>query len=344
MSSRQRATLRLQDVAEEAGVSIATASRSLTGTPGVSEAVAERVREVARRMGYVANLHARSLAAGTSRSVGLVVHEIGDPYFAEIASGVLRVGSRAGLTVQICHTGRDPEEELAQIRMLVANRVGAIVIAGSGFVDPGLQSAAKADLQAFRESGGRVAVIGRHHLGVDAVLPANVPGGRAIAEHLLKLGHRRIAVVTGWRGLTTIADRLVGIEEAFTAAGLRFHDVPVIEAEFTRSGGKVAAERVLAEHPEVTAVLALNDDMAIGVLSVLRARGIRVPDQMSVSGFDDVAVAQDLAPSLTTVRLPMVSMGEQALELALKEPAARPRRRVAGAELVVRDSTAPPPS
>lgn len=337
-------TLRLQDVAEEAGVSIATASRSLSGTAGVSDVVAERVRVVASRMGYIANLHARSLAAGTSRSVGLVVHEIGDPYFAEIASGVLRVGSREGLTVQICHTGRDPERELEQVRMLVANRVGALIIAGSGFVDARLQTAAKADLQTYRAAGGRVAVIGRHQLGVDAVLPDNIGGGRAIAEHVLGLGHRRVAIATGSRGLTTIADRLAGVAEAFGAAGLTMEGVPVIEAEFTREGGKVAAERILAHHRDVTAVIALNDDMAIGILSVLRTHGIRVPEQLSVSGFDDVAVAGDLAPSLTTVRLPMVDMGEQALEMALKEPAARPRRRVAKHELVARDSTAPPPA
>lgn len=341
---KARTTLRLQDVAEQAGVSIATASRSLSGASGVSPSVAERVREVARQMGYVANMHARSLAAGTSRSVGLVVHEIGDPYFAEIASGVLRVGAREGLTVQICHSGRDPERELDQIRMLVANRVGAVVIAGSGFVDPAMQAAARADLQAYRRNGGRVAVIGRHHLGVDAVMPDNVKGGRAVAEHVLGLGHRNIAVATGSRELTTIADRLAGVAEAFEAAGTDFHRVPIIEAAFTRDGGKAAAEELLARHPEVTAVLAMNDDMAIGILSTLRSHGVSVPDQISVSGFDDVAVAQDLSPSLTTVRLPMVEMGESALELALKEPAARPRRQRAPHELVVRGSTAPPPA
>ena len=337
--ARDRTTLRLQDVAEAAGVSIATASRSLSGATGVSETVAERVREVAREMGYVANVHARSLAGGSSRTVGMVVHEIGDPYFSEIASGVLRVGAREGLTVQICHTGRDPQQELTQLRMLIANRVGAIIVAGSGFVDPAMQAAARADLQAFRKAGGRVAVIGRHHLGADAVLPDNVEGARAVAEHLLDLGHRRIAVATGSRALTTVADRLAGVEAAFEAAGLDFSAVPVVEAEFTRSGGKEAAEKILAEHPDVTAVLALNDDMAIGVLSVLRSRGIAVPGQVSVTGFDDVAVAGDLAPSLTTVRLPMAEMGEQALLLALKEPGTRPRRRHVGAELVVRDST-----
>ncbi len=335
-------TLRLLDVADAAGVSIATASRSLTGAPGVSESVAERVREVARSLGYVANLHARSLAAGTSRGVGLVVHEIGDPYFAEIASGVLHVAGAAGLSVQICHSGRDPQRELEQIRMLVASRVGAIIVAGSGFVDAAEQSATRADLQAFQANGGRVAVIGRHHLGVDAVLPDNVGGGRAVAGHLVGLGHRRIAVITGSRRLTTIADRLAGVDVALAAAGVQLRDLPVVAAEFTREGGKRATEEVLAEHPDVTAILALNDDMAIGALSVLRDGGVVVPDQMSVAGFDDVAVAGDLAPSLTTVRLPMVRMGALALELALGEPANRPRRRRVGHELIVRDSTAPP--
>lgn len=344
MGRERTATLRLQDVAEAAGVSIATASRSLSGAAGVSESVAERVRDVARSLGYIANVHARSLAGGPSRSVGLVVHEIGDPYFSEIASGVLRVGAQEGLTVQICHTGRDPERELAQLRMLIAHRVGAIIVAGSGFVDPAMQAAARADLQAFRKDGGRVAAIGRHHLGADAVLPDNTGGARAVAQHLLDLGHRRIAVATGSRQLTTVADRLAGVEAAITAAGLDFGDVPVVEAEFTRAGGKLAAEQILARSPGATAVLALNDDMAIGILSVLRARGISVPGQVSVTGFDDVAVAGDLSPSLTTVRLPMGEMGEQALLLALKEPGTRPRKRLVGAELVIRDSAGRPPA
>ena len=118
-----------------------------------------------RDMGYVANVHARSLAGGASRSVGLLVHEIGDPYFAEIASGVLRVGARRGLTVQICHTGRDPQQELEQIRTLIANRVGAIIIAGSGFVDPappGRGQGRPGELPPASAAGSRV--IGRHHL------------------------------------------------------------------------------------------------------------------------------------------------------------------------------------
>jgi LacI family transcriptional regulator len=339
----QGETVRLIDVAEAAGVSIATASRALAGTSGVSPSVAERVRSLADELGYVVNPHARSLAGGSTHSIGLVVHEIGDPYFSEIASGVLRVASREGLTVQICHTGRDPVVELLQVRGLVANRVGAILVAGSGFVDASMESDVRIELQRYVATGGRVAVIGRHHLGVDAVLPDNCDGGRAVVEHVLGLGHRRLAFVSGSRRLTTIADRLEGMHSALSTAGLDPAALPVVEAEFTRDGGRWCARRVLEEHPGTTAIVALNDDMAIGCLSELRSAGVGVPEQMSVTGFDDVAVAQDLAPGLTTVRLPMAEMGERALALALKEPGSRPRRQRMRAELVVRDSTGPVP-
>ncbi|WP_157602656.1 LacI family DNA-binding transcriptional regulator, partial [Promicromonospora kroppenstedtii] len=209
---KHTAGLRLVDVAEHAGVSIATASRALSGAAGVSEALAERVRAVAAELGYVANVHARSLASGASPAVGLVVHEIGDPYFAEIASGVLEVAGAHGRMVQICHTGRDPHAEVAQLRALAGAGVGIIVVAGSGHLDRDVQAQLKAQVQAFEATGGRVAVIGRHpQLGVDAVVPANVAGGRAIAEHLLSLGHRRIAVAAGSRRLATMADRLAGV-------------------------------------------------------------------------------------------------------------------------------------
>lgn len=340
--AQQRARVRLVDVAEEADVSIAAASRALSGSTGISDTVAKHVREVAAQLGYVADVHARTLAGGASSSIGLLVHEIGDPYFSEIASGVLSVGARQGLTVQICHTGRDPDNELVQIRTLIANRVRAIIIAGSGYVDARMQAAARRELQAFQEAGGRVAVIGRHHLGTDAVLPDNVAGGRSIAAHLLSLGHRRIAFAVGSRALTTVTDRLDGAGQALAAAGLSIDDLPLVESAFTRVGGKEATQRILDAHPEVTAVIALNDDMAIGVLAALRARGIGVPTHISVAGFDDVAVAEYLSPGLTTVRLPMAEMGEQALILALKPRSARPRKRPTGHSLVVRESTAEP--
>jgi LacI family transcriptional regulator len=338
---RSRSAPRLADVAERAGVSLATASRSLAGRDGVSEAVAAHVREIATQIGYVANIHARTLAGGSTSTVGLIVHEIGDPYFSEIASGVIRVAAERGFTVQICHSGRDPGNELHQIRTLIAHRIDAIIVAGSGYTDPELQAESERVLLAFQESGGRVAVIGRHHLSVDAVLPDNRPAGEAIGRHVLELGHRRIGILAGSPLLTTVADRLAGIEDALVAHGLALGDLPVLHTEFTRDGGHAGAEQLIRDHPDLTAIIALNDAMAIGVLSTLRKHGIAVPGQISVAGFDDVAVAADLAPSLTTVKLPMTEMGAMALTMALKPASARRRRKPTGHELIVRDSTGP---
>jgi LacI family transcriptional regulator len=340
---KPRSALRLADVAERAGVSLATASRALAGRDGVSEQVANRVRQVSRELGYVANLHARTLAGGATSTVGLIVHQIDDPYFSEIASGVIRAAGEQDLIVQICHSARDPQQELRQIRNLIAQRVGILIIAGSGYVEPAMEAEAKTELSAFQDAGGRVAVIGRHFLRADAVLPDNQPAGETIAEHILSLGHRRIAVAAGPEMLTTVADRLAGVAAALARHGLTLGEVPVVQTDFTRDGGRRATEQVLREHPQTTAIIALNDAMAIGVLSALRANGVAVPARMSVAGFDDVSVAADLAPSLTTVRLPVAELGQLAVSLALKQRSSRSRRKSTGHELIVRDSTGPVP-
>ncbi|TNH27925.1 LacI family transcriptional regulator [Micromonospora orduensis] len=342
--SRANQRPRLVDVAEHAAVSLATASRALAGRDGVSAEVADRIRRIARELGYVANPYARTLAGGARSTVGLIVHQVDDPYFSEISAGVIHLAAEQGLLVQICQSGRDPAYELQQLRHLIAQRVGIILISGSGYDDPRVEAEARAELAAFQEHGGRVAAIGRHALGVDAVLPDNEAGGFALAEHLMDLGHRRIAVAAGSAGLTTVADRLAGVSSAVRLRGAYGADLAVVHSDFTRGGGRAATEQILNEHPETTAIVALNDAMAIGVLSTLRSRRVAVPARMSVVGFDDVSVAADLAPSLTTIRLPMTEMGRTALALALKPRSARPRRRRTGHLLVVRDSTGPAPT
>jgi len=293
------------------------------------------VREVARTLGYIANVHARTLAGGATSVVGLIVHEIDDPYFTEIAGGVIRSALAKDLLVQVSHSGRDPEQELRQISTLVVQDVEAIIIAGSGYIDPGQEARAKEVLSAYRQRGGRAAVIGRHHLGVDAVLPDNAGAGAVAASHLVELGHREVLVAAGSAQLTTVADRLAGMRSVFDPAGIRptvWHD------EFSVEGGARIARRIgeLATRP--TAVLALSDVVAIGVLQELRRHGVRVPQDISVVGIDDIAVAQSLAPALTTVALPLSQMGQTAFDMVQKPSAGRPRRRTIPARLVVRES------
>ena len=330
-------TPRLVDVAKAAGVSLASASRAMSGGSGISSEVAEHVRRVAQELGYVPNLHARGLAGGLVPTIGLLVHEIGDPYFSEIASGVIRGATAENRSVQIAQADRTPESELLQVQLLVRQRVGSIIIAGSGYAEPGHEQKMTEALSEFALAGGRTAVIGRHYLPIDAVLPDNRGAGASIGRHLADLGHRRIGVVAGPLELNTVADRIEGIREGTADAGA---ELTVVSQAFTREGGIAGAHEL--RDRDVTAIVGLNDAMAIGILSELRRNGIRVPEDISVVGFDDIAVAADVAPALTTARIPMFEMGQHAVSLIVRPAADEPRTITTTHELIVRDSSGAP--
>lgn len=330
---------RLADVANAAEVSLATASRVLSGSDRVSPVLRDRVLAAARQLNFVPNAHAQALARADTSTVGLMVHDVSDPYFSEIARGVLRVAGDNELMALISNSYRDPERELTYIQALRAQRVSAIVLTGSGFRDTDHGQRATAELQAFEATGGRVALVGRHDLPVDAVLPNNRGGAREMGRYLLGLGHRRIGVIAGPTMLTTVEDRLLGLREALEEEGIELPATRLVEGDFTRDGGYEATHELLAADNGLTAIFALNDAMAIGALAALRAHGIRVPEDVSLAGFDDIPTTVDVTPPLTTVRLDMEGMGALAMDLALRGPASRPRRRRMNSELVVRDST-----
>ena len=309
----------------------------MTGRSGISPEVAAHVRLIAEQLGYEPNMHARGLAGGLVPTIGLVVHEIGDPYFADIASGVINRASVESRSVQIAQAERTPASELAQVQSLMRQRLGAIIVAGSGYADATRERTMEQALADFTAAGGRVAVIGRHHLPVDAVLPDNHAAGISVGRHLAELGHRRIGVVAGPFDLSTVADRLAGLREGTAPSDV---DLTVVSHEFTREGGIAGARELRGT--DVTAIVGLNDAMAIGILSELRTHGIRVPDDLSVVGFDDVAVAADVAPALTTARIPMFDMGREAVALIMRPASDEPRTIRTTHELVVRQSSGPP--
>lgn len=328
---------RLIDVAEAAGVSLASASRAMSGGSGISPEVAAHVRGIAQQLGYEPNMHARGLAGGLVPTIGLVVHEIGDPYFSDIASGVIRSATLENRSVQIAQAERTPDSELAQVKSLMRQRIGSIIIAGSGYADSHREQRMSDALVDFTLAGGRVAVIGRHYLPVDAVLPDNHRAGVSVGRHLAELGHRRIGVVAGPLELNTVADRIAGLREWTDEPGV---ELTVVSQAFTREGGIAGARELLGRG--LTAIVGLNDAMAIGILSELRQHGIRVPEEMSVVGFDDIAVAADVAPALTTARIPMFDMGQHAVSLILRPASDEPRTIATSHELIIRQSSGPP--
>ncbi|MFI0479173.1 LacI family DNA-binding transcriptional regulator [Actinomadura sp. 9N215] len=339
-----RAYVTLQDVARRAGVSLATASRVLNGTSQVRADLRERVVAAAADLSYTPNAHAQALASSSSTSVGVVCHDVSDPYFAAIAQGVMRAAAEHGMLVMLAGTFHDPVREVEYVAMLRAQRARAILLIGSGFEDRGWERSMAAELDPYQRTGGRVAVLSRHRgLRADAVLPQNREGAAALARALLDLGHRRFGVLTGPRTLTTVTDRLDGFTGALAAAGARVLPEHIVETGFTRDGGYAAAAGLVRREDRPTCVFAVSDVMAIGALAAFRDHGLSVPGDISLAGFDDIPIVRDLTPALTTVALPLDAMGERVMGLALREPASRRSRieRVSG-EVVLRASTAPP--
>lgn len=333
----------LQDVARRAGVSLATASRVLNGTTPVRPDLRERVLVAASELAYAPNAHAQALARASSQSIGLICHDVSDPYFAAISRGVALAAAEHDMLVMLASTFRDPAREIDYVAMLRAQRARAILLIGSGFEDRAWERAISAELDPYVRAGGRVAVLSRHRsLRVDTVQPENRAGAAALARRLLALGHRDFAVLSGPPTLTTVVDRLGGFRDALSEAGVPLSDDQIVEESFTRDGGFAAATELIRRGLRATCVFALTDVMAIGALSAFRHHGVDVPGQVSLAGFDDIPIVRDLVPPLTTVALPLEEMGERVMKLALRASARRRRvERIVG-EVVLRDSTTTP--
>ncbi|WP_020666614.1 LacI family DNA-binding transcriptional regulator [Amycolatopsis nigrescens] len=342
MNGRPHVTL--EDVARSAKVSLATASRVLNGTTNVRSDLRERVVSAAADLAYTPNAHAQALAGASHRTVGVICHDVSDPYFAAIARGVMRVAGDNGLLVMLASTFRDPQKEIAYVSMLRAQRASAILLIGSGFENRTWERAMAAELDPYRRGGGQVAVVSRHRsLKVDTVQPENREGAAELALALLEMGHRRFAVLCGPRALTTVIDRLGGFRDALADAGVELSEEDIVEAPFTRDGGYDAMKQLLAAGSKATCVFAVTDVMAIGALTALREAGVSVPDELSLAGFDDIPVVRDMSPPLTTVALPLEELGEQAMKLAVERgPGTRSRIKRLSGEVVLRASTSPP--
>jgi LacI family transcriptional regulator len=332
----------LADVARRAGVSLATASRVINDSAhNVTPELRARVLAAVQELRYIPNAHARALVRSTTSTVGVIVHDVSDPYFAEITRGIQRVASDAGRLVMICNTYRDLTRELEYVEMLRSHRVEALVLTGSGLGDEKFIKAMTKHVEEFIADGGQVALIGRHYVSGNAVIPDNAGGAYALGKMLVDMGHRNFGVITGPRLLTTTYVRLDGFRAALQDAGITLPSDHIVDGDFTRDSGAKGANELLERAPDITAIFALNDPMAIGALGALRERGIAVPDQISLAGFDDIPIVRDVTPALTTVRVPMIELGMRAMRMALEPQGSAPRTEQLPTEVVIRASTAP---
>lgn len=352
-------TVTLADVAARAQVSPATVSRVLNGNYPVAAATRERVLRAVDDLDYVLNGPASSLAAATSDLVGILVNDIADPFFGIMAGAVQSEiggpGGRAGgeRMAVVCNTGGSPERELTYLTLLQRQRAAAVVLTGGALEDPAHAAAMSAKLARLADAGTRIVLCGRPPLeDSDAAVATltfdNRNGGRRLTEHLLTLGHRRIGYVAGPMERTTTRHRLEGHRDALAASGdgggrVDDQDELTVHGPYTRRSGYEATLELLRRAPDLTAIVAANDTVALGASAALRERGLRIPEDISVAGFDDLPFSVDAVPALTTVRLPLYEAGARAGRLATGAEEAPPGGvATIGAELMVRGSTAPP--
>jgi LacI family transcriptional regulator len=339
-----RSRVTLQDVADRAGVSITTASRVVNdGSRRVGPQLAQRVHRAVAELGYTANLQARAVATGRSSLVGVVVHDVADPYFSSIAAGLIEAAGTRELLVCMSAAPASEAAEREYVALMRAQRARAVVLIGSRTDDAAARAALAEELAAFARQGGRAACVGQPLLGVDTIMPENAAGADALARALAALGHRRFAVLAGPRGLLTAQDRVEGFRAGLAAWSVRLAEASVVPGAFTRDGGYEAMSSILAAgDPRPDCVFAVNDVMAVGALARLRAAGLAAPGDIAVAGFDDILTLRDVTPPLTTVRLPLKRIGEMAANLVLSDgDPERPRVIPVPGEVIIRDSTLP---
>jgi LacI family transcriptional regulator len=329
----------IRDVAERAGVSVGTVSNVLNRPEVVGENTRDRVLAAIEALGFVRNESARQLRAGRSRTIGLVVLDIANPFFTDVARGVEDVANARGLSVILCNSDDLPDKETAHLDNLAEQRVQGVLITPTAESSP--------HLDALRGRGVPVVLVDRRAPAPDqcSVAVDDVLGGRLAAEHLLEHGHRRIAFVGGASGLPQVQERLDGVSAAVREVCGSVDGLTVLSPEsLTVAGGREAASRIVgipAVHRPTAAVCA-NDLIALGVLQGMVQHGVAVPEDFAIVGYDDIDFAAAAAVPLTSVRKPRQELGRRATELLLAEAQGdghRHEQQVFDPVLVVRQSS-----
>lgn len=329
----------LRTVARVAGVDVSTASRVLNGSPAearkaASPAKAAEIRRVAEQLAYRPNPHAASLRTRRSRLIGVLVPRLSDIVLATVYEGIEDAAAERGLATFVMNSRDLPAEQRGRTELALSRRVDGLIF-GDAHVDGGFLDEIAAGPVPFVLVNRRA---GRH----PSVTCDDYLGGRLVADHFLELGHERAAVIAGEPYASTGIDRTAGFADRYREAGLPLPAARIVPSHFDAAGGRRAAERLLRGPDRPTAVFAVNDFAAIGVLGTLRDHGLRPGKDVAVAGFNDIPLAAELPIPLTTVRSPVHEMGVRGLDLLVRRLEGRPVESVRLAPgLVVRASTDP---
>ena len=300
----------MKDVAAHAAVSVATVSAVLNGNKYVSSGLTQRVRESIKQLGYERNSLAQGLKMQTSHAIGLIISDITNPFFTSVVRGVEDVANTRNFSLILGNTDEDLKKEKSYIRLLESKRADGLIVA--------VTAGSHEYLHAWPAQHLPLVSIDRSlfALGIDSVLVDNVAGACKAVEHLIKLGHRRIGVVTGIPGITTTEERLIGYKQALEAHGIPFDPTLVAVADSRVEGGKFGTLQLLTQGTtRPTAFFVMNGLMVIGALQAITEVGLCCPQDIALVGFDDFEWAAVMHPRLTTVRQPTYEIGQRAAQL-----------------------------
>lgn len=303
----------MADVAREAGVSLMTVSRVINEKGDVSDDTRQRVLTVVERMDYRPSGIARSLATHRTGTIGLVVPDISNPFFADVARGVADAAYLENYSVFLCSSDEEPERELEFVASLEEKRVDGLIVCSSRLP--------RQDLTVALTRHTNVVLINRraNDLGAGAVLADDETGARMIVEHFVRRGHKNIALLAGPSASYSGKARLSGYRSVLETSGIAWQPDLVRHCAPTADGGAEAAEALLTERPDITALFCYNDLVAVGALRTCTSRSLEVPARIAIAGFDDIAIAALVNPPLTTCRVPRYDIGVQANRLLLNQ-------------------------
>ena len=337
----------LSDVARLAEVSVPTASRVLNGGVRGAESgrreMRKRVHDAARALGYSVSSAAQATKDGRARTIAVLVSDIDDYGAATIIAGVMHAAEDRGLSVAVRTTRDDAAREVGLLGQLRGERHRAVVLATSRSTDPAREAALEAKLGVLRDQGVGIVLIGASELDYPSVTIDNRAAARRLAEALVDGGSRRFAIVAGPEDQITSRDRVEGFLDGLAGRGIQLPDALVVHAAFSRDGGYAAVDELGARVGDLDVIAAMSDTMAVGVIAGLRQRGVIVPHDVEVTGFDHVPLLGDILPEFSTVEVPLEEFGEAALRLALDDsaPPSWDRHIALKASLIVRGERIP---
>ncbi|HEY6630851.1 MAG TPA: LacI family DNA-binding transcriptional regulator [Rhizobiaceae bacterium] len=337
MAARENATI--LDVARQAGVSKSTVSLVLQGSGLVRPDTAVKVRKAIEDVGYVYNRGAANLRKAHSNVIGMVINDLTNPFFAELAVGMERVFQSAGVVPFIANTAENPVRQEEVLKSMMEQGVAGLI------VSPARGTAAEA-FRRIQQSGVPVVLAMRRLRDgrVPAVVPDNQRGAALAAAHLIRKGHRRLAFFGGFSDMVVCQERVDGFREGCEANGVGHEDITVVEGETNRKGGMACLDAALAQPNPPTAAVCFNDAVAFGVMLALRKRGMEPGRDFALVGFDDVVEAQHYVPALTSVAVDTAGLGERAAHSVLRMIQTRTTSaedHVGAVNLVVRESCGP---